>query len=215
MQNELKLMQYLNNNSLSSFYSQLTNDTELKQESSLQNPLIKEEDESRDSNHFDVATYFPPHISLEIQRIKTDSEHDSGKTDKPMKTAKIKAKSKARVKQPSNKKTRSPKVNRKVIRKDKYAEHDPNKCLTCFKLCDSSLDLSKHYKNQHNIELDTLKPENDIDVTDKYTIHTLDDQIAFYKCNSCGDSNNDVKEIVKHVILHLYERPFVCKLCGK
>lgn len=212
MQNEIKLIHYLNNNSLKSFFLQLANGVEVKDESiPKSNQMFKEEEESQDSNNFDVA-YLAPHIITEIPQIRTVNELNL-RNDKVLKK---KSNPKTRIKQkPSNKKTKSQNVNRKVIRRDKYAEHDPNKCLTCFKLYDSSLDLSKHYKTDHSIEPGGLKPENDIEMTDKYTLHSQDGQKAFYKCNSCGDSKEDLEDIKKHVIQHKYERPFICKLCGK
>lgn len=211
MQNEQTLMQNLSKDFTTNYLKHIIIETRDEKKILKSDIVVKEEEEDdHNSNHFEV--YIPPHSnSLDVQRIKTESEAD---LDVKYKTSKkVKATPKARVKKKLSNKTRSPKVERKVIRNDKYAEHDPNKCLTCFKLCDSSLDLSKHYKNEHCIKPGSLQPENDM--SDKYTLHAPDGQKPLYKCNTCGDSYEEVNEITKHVILHKYERPYICKLCGE
>ncbi|XP_052753062.1 zinc finger protein 33B-like [Galleria mellonella] len=94
-----------------------------------------------------------------------------------------------------------------IIEKDKGDLNENFKCLMCFELLESKVDLLKHYNGHTNKETGR---KSDI----SYSILSANG-ISIYKCNKCSKEYSHKKGINRHIAGHTEIRPFICKICGR
>ncbi|XP_050555583.1 gastrula zinc finger protein XlCGF26.1-like [Spodoptera frugiperda] len=216
-ESEAKLKSYLKNGCLQEFYSNLQTNIDSKDEKTdivfCENNYVKTED----TTYCEVAGTNIKEIENidKCENLKQEDSiddiqdcHYSSNDELTLATLKKEEDSQEPNKKIKTKKKLKQKTNEELSNNSNSSTDNIKQftCLSCLSIFESQNSLIQHYHNEH------LKKVKNTAVN--YSECNLDGNIT-YSCKTCEHTCNIKKDIIKHVAIHVDERPLICKLCGR
>lgn len=223
--NQQILLQHLENESLTIYYSTLSNNVYIKEEGKIKKDLIvKHEKRNINLGTFETKENIvnvPSAAELwkenkinelenQTQRIKVEglnfdiNEVYSTDDDDNILLSSLKERKVDKLTPATRNEQEKHKKDIRESSRNKFI--DTFNCITCDNVCQTYDELKAHYKNEHK------KEKSGINET-TFTEYVSNGNVM-YKCDKCSKDCSK-KNMKTHLLYHSNERPYVCKLCAR